>query len=127
MKKWLNLALLIAFLLCYTEWGKGQSMFIGGALIQLLVVKPKAENFLHPVILSGLAGILLFLYCAFSKRSTKWLNHLAVLSCGLVVLLFLVVGIAARNPKIIASTLPFLVLALVYLFRNPYRKSHLLS
>ena len=122
MRKLFNISLLLAFLLCYTEWGKGQSMFIGGAVVELLFRKPRLENILHPVILCGLTGLLLFLFCAFSNRSVKWINHLAVIACGLVVLLFLVVGLADKNWKIILSTLPYLAIATFYFVRNPYRK-----
>lgn len=111
----LNLGLIAGFLCCYTEWGQSRSMFVAGAIYEILVVQGHFwQNLTHPIILAGLTGLLILLYCAFSKKARYWLNVIGIVLLGIVVLLFLLAGLLAMNPKTIVSTLPYLIL--IYLF-----------
>lgn len=90
-------------------------MFVAGAIYEILVVQGHFwQNLTHPIILAGLTGLLILLYCAFSKKARYWLNVIGIVLLGIVVLLFLLAGLLAMNPKTIVSTLPYLIL--IYLF-----------
>ena len=74
----------------------------------------------HPLILTGLIGQLLLLYCAFKKTPNRLANSIGIIILSPVVLLAFLAGALSANVKILASTLPFIALALVYFLK--YRK-----
>lgn len=109
----INIALLVAFSICYLEWGKNMSTFVFQVEYDVLFRNTKdAETFGHPVILSALLGQLLLVFSAIHR--IKWVNHLGVIFLSLIVFIFLLSGVLSLNLKIIASVLPFLVLAITY-------------
>lgn len=117
----LNLGLIAGFLCCYTEWGQNRSMFVAGAVYEILIVQGHFwQNLTHPVILAGLSGLLILLYCAFSKKTRYWLNVSGIILLGIVVLLFLLAGLMVLNAKTILSTLPYLTLTFFF-FRTRYQ------
>jgi len=116
-----NIGLLLAFSICYLEWGGGNSSFIFQAEYELF---KKTDNLLssltHPLILAGLAGQILLLYSIFSKKPKKMLNTIGILILSPVVLLAFLAGALSLNFKMIAASLPFIILAVVYFLK--YRK-----
>ncbi len=114
MKRLLNLGLLIAFQFCYLEW-PNHSMYVFEAEKEIFTKTENwISNFTHPIILLGLATQMILLFGALLPKINRKLNTLAVLLLGFLVLFFAIVGILSSNFKIIFSTLPFLVLAVIY-------------
>ncbi|MBP6825930.1 MAG: hypothetical protein KA165_05125 [Saprospiraceae bacterium] len=121
MLRIINIGLLIAFSLCYLEWGQGQSSFIFQVIYELFSKKSDlAGSLTHPLILAGLIGHLLLLYCIFKKTPDKRINTIGVLILSPVVLLVLLAGALSMNLKIVASSLPFTILSVLYFLK--YRK-----
>ncbi len=121
MKRILNLALVIAFQICFLEWPPNNSMFIfQGEYLIFSKKEQLIDNLIHPIILTGLIAQLILLSGFLLPSINKMVNTLGVLLLGIVVLLFFVVGLITLNYKIALSTLPYLGLTIVYFvkFRN---------
>lgn len=114
MKRLLNLGLLITFQFCYLEW-PNHSMYIFEAEKEIFTKTENwISNFTHPIILIGLVTQIVLLLGVIQLKINSKLNNLSVLLLGTLVLLFAVVGVLSLNYKIIFSTLPFLILAVIY-------------
>lgn len=117
MKQILNLALLIAFSICYLEWPPNNSMFIFMAEYEIFAnEKNWVSNFTHPIIIVGFLAQLILLYCVFNKNASHKLNSIGVLLLTPLVLLFFVVGLLSVNSKIALSSLPYLALTFIYFY-----------
>jgi len=112
--KWLNLALVVTFLIGYMEWGKDQKMFIFEAfadIIQKAVADP--VTFLHPFILFPLAGFVGILYTLFQNKPSRTLTFLSIGGMALIMVFIFLIGVFTGNIKMIIYNLPFLVLLVV--------------
>ena len=110
--RYINLGLVLAFSICYMEWGQGQSAFVfQGAYEVFAQSKNLLSSLTHPLILGGFAGVLILLYCATKAAPNKTLNMAGLLVLGPVVLLILLAGSLSMNWKSILSTLPFVGLS----------------
>lgn len=117
MKQILNLALLIAFSICYLEWPPNNSMFIFMAEYEIFAnEKNWVSNFTHPIIIVGFLAQLILLYCVFNKNASHKLNSIGVLLLTPLVLLFFVIGLLSFNSKIALSSLPYLALTFIYFY-----------
>ena len=118
MKRLINLALLIAFQFCYLEWPPNNAMFIfQGELEIFSKTENWISNFTHPIILTGFLTQLVLLLGAILPNFNRKLNTLTVLLLSALVLLFTFIGLLGLNYKIIFSTFPFLILAVIYLVK----------
>jgi hypothetical protein len=118
MLRFINIGLLLAFSLCYMEWGQGNSSFIFQTQYTLFSNTDNLMSSLtHPLIIAGLIGQLLLLYCAIKSNPNRIVNTSGILILSPVVLLTLLAGALAGNLKMIVSTLPYLVLAVIYFLR----------
>lgn len=118
MKRLLNLGLLIAFQFCYLEW-PNHSMYVFEAEKEIFTKTENwISNFTHPIILIGLVTQIVLLLGAILPNINSKINTLSVLLLGALVLLFAVVGVLSLNYKIIFSTLPFLILTVIYFVKN---------
>ena len=119
----INFGLVIAFFLCYMEWGGGNSSFIFQAEHQILTQSEGwRSNFTHPIILAGLIGQLLLLYCAIRGNASKKLNWLGILILAPVVLIIFLAGALSMNWKMLLSVLPFIGLVILF-WRNNRSKN----
>lgn len=122
MKVIVNIGLVIAFSICYMQWGNNNSAFIAQVEYQLLF---KEKNILqavtHPLIAAGLIGQLLLLYSAIAVKAKKIIPVIAIALLSLVVLLILVAGILSVNYKMILSTIPFITLSVFFFYK--FRKA----
>jgi len=119
----INFGLVIAFFLCYMEWGGGNSSFIFQAEHQILIRSEGwRSNLTHPIILAGLIGQIILLYCAVWNKGGKKLNWLGILILSPVVFIILLAGALSLNWKMLLSVLPFIVLAILF-WRNNRRKN----
>ncbi|MBL7885399.1 MAG: hypothetical protein JNJ52_01510 [Flavobacterium sp.] len=122
MKRMINLALLVAFSICYLEWPPHNSMFVFQGEYEIFTnTKNWVSNFTHPLILLGLTAQLILIYAVINPKINAKLNHLGVIILTPIVLLFFVVGLLSTNYKIMASTAPFLALVVLYI-KNFRRK-----
>jgi cobalamin biosynthesis protein CobD/CbiB len=108
----LNLALVVTSLIGYLEWGADNRSFLFEAeriAIEQLFSNP--ESIVHPFVLIPLFGQLLLLSSAFLKRPNRFLTYAGIACLGLLLGLMFFIGVIELNIKILASTLPFLVLS----------------
>lgn len=116
MRRILNSTLLVAFQFCYLEWPPNNSLFIFQGELEIASKTNKLINNLsHPVILAGLVAQIILLLGVFYPKLNKKVNLIGVVLLFLLVFLFFIVGVFAKNYKITCSTLPYLVLSVVYI------------
>lgn len=117
MRRILNSTLLVAFQFCYLEWPPNNSLFIFQSELEIASKTDKLINNLsHPVILAGLVAQIILLLGVFYPKLNKKVNLVGVVLLFLLVFLFFIVGIFSKNYKITCSTLPYLVLFVIYIF-----------
>lgn len=117
MRRILNSTLLVAFQFCYLEWPPNNSLFIFQGELEIASKTDKLINNLsHPVILAGLVAQIILLLGVFYPKLNKKVNLVGVVLLFLLVFLFFIVGIFSKNYKITCSTLPYLVLFVIYIF-----------
>ena len=117
----INLGLFITFLICYLEWAGGNSGFVFQLELTVFSKDDKSNSFTHPFVLIPLFGqILLFIAIFFPNKK---LTLAALLLLSVLVLMILLVGCLSLNPKIIASTLPFLSIAIYFITTFKKQKS----
>lgn len=115
------LGICLAFLWGYTEWGTDQHSFIWQMVIQIFQQDGLLKTLSHPLILAGLGGLLLLLSAVIFRPSRPFLPLSGIILLGLVMLVFTIVGMITGNLKIMASTLPFWMLSVIYfikIYRN---------
>lgn len=114
MKRLANIGILVSSLFGYMEWGKDQHSFLFEIEYELLFgQKNLLETITHPIVLASLSGQLLVFYCAITTNSSKKLNLLGLFLLGGLLLFILLAGILSANLKMIGSTLPFLIFAIL--------------
>jgi hypothetical protein len=112
-----NIGLILSFLICYLEWGGGNSAFVAQVEYLVLIGKPEAQNFAHPLIALPFIGQLLVLFALFQRTPSRRLTSIGIVLMGVLVLLLALIGIL-DNAKIGLSTLPFLTLAVIHFARS---------
>ena len=120
--KILNLLLVLSSLLGYLEWGGGHHLLLiqaEGEILTKLFTNPMSV--LHPFILLPMIAQVILLYTVFQVRPSKRWTYIAIGGLGLLLGFMFIIGWMSLNIKIILSTLPFLVLALLTI--REYRKT----
>lgn len=115
--KILNFLLILSSLFGYLEWGGGNHMFLFTAekeIVTKLCIDPKSV--IHPFILFPLIGQVLLMITLFQKKPSKTLTYIGMSMLGVLLLFMLFAGILGFNLKIICSTLPFLLFAVIAFF-----------
>lgn len=124
MKKLLNFLLLISSFFGYLEWPPDNHGFIFQLETELFgKASTDIGSVIHPFILLPLAGQLLLLISLFQSPPRRWLILIAVLSIGILFLLFLLIGLLESNIRITGSTLPYLIISFLVLKLNFPRKT----
>ena len=119
-----NIGLIIAFSIGYMQWGGGNSGFVFDAEYEILFKqKSLMDTLTHPIILAGLIGQLALLYSAFAKKPNKIVQIGGIILLGVVIFFIFLAGLLSFNFKMLASTLPFIVLCILY-FREPKKYTH---
>src|SRR5436190_23210593 len=113
-KKLLNLSLLLTSLIGYLEWGKDQSAFLFQAEAAMFT-KGLADplTVIHPLTILPLLGQAALLFTLFQKNASKRLTYFGIAGLGILLAFMFVIGLISLNLRILSSTLPFLVLAVV--------------
>ncbi|MFN0204556.1 MAG: hypothetical protein ACKVTZ_23775 [Bacteroidia bacterium] len=107
-----NFLLILSSLLGFLEWGGGNQVFLFQAeaeILQKLFTAPMSV--LHPFTVLPLIGQILLLITLFQKQPSKRLTFISIGALSLLLGFMFIIGIISLNIKVLASTLPFLVLA----------------
>jgi type IV secretory pathway VirB6-like protein len=117
--KVLNFLLIITSLFGYLEWGGNNHTFLFAAeaeIISKLFTEP--GSILHPFTILPLVGQILLLVTLFQKKPSKLLTLLSIGGLGILMGLMFVIGLMSLNYKIIFSTVPFLIVAVITILHN---------
>lgn len=119
--KILNFLLLITSLIGYLEWGGNNHIFLLKAeaeIISKLFSDP--ASVLHPFTIIPMVGQAMLLITLFQKQPNKVLTYISIGGLGILLGFMFVIGLMGLNYKIIFSTIPFLVVAVLAIMH--YRK-----
>ena len=109
-----NALLIVTSLLGYLEWGGGNSIFLfqaeGDIVLKLLQGSTAAA---HPFTLLPLLGQMLLLFTLFQQKPGKLPTYIAIGCLGILLGFMFVIGLMSMNFKVLISTLPFLVTAVL--------------
>lgn len=112
--KILNALLIVTSLFGYLEWGKENSSFLfqaeGEILIKLFTDPVSAA---HPFTLIPLFGQIILLITLFQKNPGKLLTFIGIAAIGILLGFMFAIGLMSLNVKILFSTLPFLIIAVL--------------
>ena len=112
--KILTVCLFLFSLIGYLEWGGGNHQFLFQIEWDVLTKAfSDIASVLHPFVLLPLLGQILLIVSLFQKKPKKLLVYLAIGGLSILFLLMLFIGIIGPNYKIILSTLPFLITAVL--------------
>ncbi|MCW3161702.1 hypothetical protein [Chryseobacterium oryctis] len=106
--------LIITSLFGYLEWGGNNKSFLAEAeysIFRQLIDDPK--KIIHPFILLPLFGQLLLLFTLFQKIPNKILIYIGLACLSLLLGFMFFISILTTNFKTLASTLPFLTIAIL--------------
>jgi hypothetical protein len=112
MKKILNALLILASFIGYLEWSGGNSGFL--LQMELDIFKKASESLssvAHPFVVLPLFGQLILLFTLFQKEPGKKITMVGAALLGLIMLMFLLIGILGANFKMIFAALPYMVIA----------------
>jgi hypothetical protein len=114
-RKLLIFLLLLTSLLGFLEWGGDHHGFLfelEAGLFKTIFKNPLAM--LHPLILLPLAAQIILIVLLF-KKPERILIYLSIGGIGLLMIMILLAGISSKNMKMVISTLPFILVALITL------------
>lgn len=112
--KLLNLGLVLTSLVGFLEWGEGNSTFLFEAEIDILLkLFTDPSSALHPFVVLPLFGQLLLILTLFQKQPGRTLTYLGIASIALLLVFMFAIGVMTMNLKIMFSTLPFIVTAIL--------------
>jgi hypothetical protein len=112
--KILNALLIISSLFGYLEWGQGQQTFlfqVEADIISKLFSDP--QSIIHPFIILPLFGQVLLFLTLFKKIPQRKMTYIGLLALGILLLFIFFIGLMSLNYKIILSTIPFLLFAVL--------------
>ncbi len=111
-----SLGLLLTFLLCYFHWGNNSAFLV--EIQYELILKTKDTSLLHPLIIGPAIGELLLLFTVLRPNKKLILTGLILLM--VLVLMVLLAGILGLQLKMIASTIPYIIISVLYI--HHYKK-----
>jgi hypothetical protein len=115
MRRLLSIGLFLTPLICYLEWGRGQTSFLFQVEYSLLFNSSSTlKTFFHPLVLLPMLGQLLVIIAIFQTSPGRRLIVSGQLLLSVLVLLVLTTGLLKFNWKIVASTLPFILVSVAF-------------
>jgi hypothetical protein len=112
--KILNFLLIITSLIGYLEWGGNNHSFLFQTESEILIkLFTNPISVLHPLIILPLIGQTLLIVTLFQKKPSRILTFISIGGLGILLALMFFIGIISLNYKIICSTIPFLVVAVL--------------
>lgn len=110
--KLLTAAVVLSSLVGYLEWGQGRSIFLYQAELEIATAAWRdPAGLLHPFIAVPMLGQFALLVTLGQASPSRWLAYAGIAGIGLLLGFMFVIGIISVNPRIIAGSLPFVVLA----------------
>lgn len=109
--------LLLASLTGYLEWADQQAFVFQVEWQILEKIFSDPLSLLHPLIVAPLAGQVLLLLALFRSFPNRKLIYTGMAFIGLLYLVLLLVAVLSLNVRVFASSVPFLVLAVITLRR----------
>jgi hypothetical protein len=112
--KLINFLVIITSLAGYLEWGGNNHSFLFQAEGEILVkafINPASA--LHPFILMPMTGQALLVFTLFQKTPNKFLTYTGIAGLGILLVFMCIIGIFSANLKILSSTIPFMVVAVI--------------
>lgn len=119
--KIINLLLILTSLTGYMEWGGNNHTFLFKAeadVFSKLLTQPGSA--LHPFVVLPMTGQLLLLITLFLKKPARLITYISIAAMGLLLGFIFLIGAFSLNFKILASAIPFFVVAVIAL--RHYRK-----
>ncbi len=113
-KRILNGLAILTSLFGYLEWGGGNGAFLFQAELEVLgklVSDPVSAA--HPFTLLPLFGQVLLLITLFQREPSRLLTYIGLACLGLLLVFMFVIGLFSFNFKILLSTVPFMVTAVL--------------
>lgn len=117
MLRIINIGLLLSFSICYLEW-PGHAEFIFQLQYTVFTTSDVVGVFTHPLIIAPLIGEILILISLLKPKADKRFTLIGMLLLGIIVLLFLLIGLMGLNWRMIISTLPYLLISSYFLFKR---------
>jgi hypothetical protein len=112
--KILNILLIITSLIGYLEWGGDNHVFLFQGETEIIIkLFTNPASVIHPFILLPLVGQILLLITLFQKSPGKMLTYFSITSLGLLLGFMFVIGLLSMNFKIVLSTIPFMITAVL--------------
>lgn len=118
MTRLINIGLLVTSLLCYLEWGGGNSGFLFQMEYELFRQSDLSHSFTHIMVLAPVAGQLLLLITLFQRSPGRRLTLWGIILLSVLILMIFLIGILGLNYKIFFSTVPFLGLVVVFFWKR---------
>ena len=110
----LNAIAILTSLFGYLEWGGGNSAFLFQAELEVLgKFFSDPVSAAHPFTLLPLFGQVLLLVTLFQKTPSRWLTYAGLACVGLLLMFMFLIGLLSFNFKILLSTVPFIVTAVL--------------
>jgi len=110
----LNGLVILTSLLGYLEWGADNRTFLFQAEWEVLRrLSSDPMSVIHPFTLIPLLGQVLLLVTIFQKEPNRWLTYLGIASLSILLLLMAFIGVIGLNFRILLSTIPFIVAAIL--------------
>lgn len=110
----LNLLLIPAFLIVRMEWGEGFSSFVYEAVVAVFTGPGTVlGNLMHPIVGGGLIGLICLAWRVAQPEASRWLTRIAVFILSPVPLIVLGTGLAASRWAMVASSVPYVALAVL--------------
>lgn len=112
--KILNALLIITSLMGYLEWSGDSHAFLFEAEAEILSrLFTEPASVLHPFVVFPLIGQLILLITLFQKTPNKAMTFISMAGLGLLLGFMFVIGLISLNGRIVLSTVPFLLIAVL--------------
>ncbi|MBK8415639.1 MAG: hypothetical protein IPL22_14775 [Bacteroidetes bacterium] len=120
----LNLLLLLTSLIGYLEWGGNNHSFLFEIELEIIIkLFSRPFDVIHPLIVIPLIGQILLLATIIQRSPSNVLTYSGLAGLGLIFGFLFFIGIFIFNLKVVASTLPFLTMAIITLRNSTFGKS----
>ena len=112
--KLFSFLLLITSLLGYLEWSGNEHIFLFQAEVEVFrKLFSNPLSILHPFTILPILGQLVLLKTLFQEKPRKALIYFSISTLSVLLVFMFIVGIMAMNFKIIISTIPFIMVAIL--------------
>ena len=117
--KVLNLLLILTSLFGFLEWGLDNKQFLFQIEFEVIIkLFTNPSSVIHPFTLLPLIGQFTLIITLFQKNPNKKATFIGIIGLSILLGAMFVVGLISFNYKIVLSTLPFLIIAIITLWHH---------